>query len=845
MIRFLARGLLFSLMALLLASCDSGNDSVDVPGLSGYTLTVQTVDSASGLVSTVTSDTSPLRVQATLTSPTGTAVTGATITFGATAGRLGTTSAQTDGTGVASVLLYAGTTAATGATVTASFADPDANVASDSQTFTTQGNEGTSGGGGGPTPTNVLRLTLAALDGSGAAISAGNKITASNGSRLVVNVTLDGVAVPNALVTFSVPGSIAGLAATSAATDAVGRAEVAVTATAEGAGSATASVTYGSQTASSSVVISTAVAPTAAVVLDLGNLASGTYADGALSLSSAGPIAQGSTITVRADVVDSATSTAYDSPVTVSFRSACASQTTPTAQIDAQAITTGGRAEVTYRPISCTGTDTITATLLDGTRTLTATASISINAPNITQIAFVSATPSSLALSGTGGMGRLTQSQVKFRVTGDTGSSIPNQLVCFGLSTTAGGLSLNASSARTNSAGEVVATVQAGSVPTSVRVQASVDTDGDNNCATVPSPTLTAVSDALSVSTGLPHQKGFSIALSRINPPQAWTTDGVEVEVTVFSSDHFNNPVPDGTAISFWTELGSIESACTTVGGTCSVTWRSQSPRYNQDLTPNVSNGKNDRLGRTTIVAYAVGEESFSDTNGNGRFDAGEPFGDLAEVVKDSNENGVRSQPASVPFDVFQPEEFVDFNGNSAADAVNGKFDGVLCGAAAVPTQCSGDATVNVRASTVLVLGSPRDMNIYVVNQNSISPAAINYELPLTTTSDNGRMTGLPAPVTSINVSAADQTVDVVVVDENGNAPAVGTKVEASIEPSSAASILGAESYTVPNQTEYFKGSFTLTKPDGSAGAGSLVIKVTGADNIPYTRTVPVSSLAP
>ena len=45
--------------------------------------------------------------------------------------------------------------------------------------------------------------------------------------------------------------------------------------------------------------------------------------------------------------------------------------------------------------------------------------------------------------------------------------------------------------------------------------------------------------------------------------------------------------------------------------------------------------------GRSTILAYAEGEEAFTDTNGNGEYDFGEQFDDLTEVVFDKNEDGV------------------------------------------------------------------------------------------------------------------------------------------------------------------------------------------------------------
>jgi hypothetical protein len=44
---------------------------------------------------------------------------------------------------------------------------------------------------------------------------------------------------------------------------------------------------------------------------------------------------------------------------------------------------------------------------------------------------------------------------------------------------------------------------------------------------------------------------------------------------------------------------------------------------------------------RSTILAWAQGEESFDDTNGNGEYDFGETFNDLPEAFLDKNEDGV------------------------------------------------------------------------------------------------------------------------------------------------------------------------------------------------------------
>jgi len=84
---------------------------------------------------------------------------------------------------------------------------------------------------------------------------------------------------------------------------------------------------------------------------------------------------------------------------------------------------------------------------------------------------------------------------------------------------------------------------------------------------------------------------------------------------------------------------------------------------------------------RYTILATAIGEESFTDLNGNGQYDAGEPFGDIAEPFLDNDENGTRNPLA---------EPFVDFNGNGSFDAAGARLPGLCAIAAAIrPRRCS------------------------------------------------------------------------------------------------------------------------------------------------------------
>lgn len=88
---------------------------------------------------------------------------------------------------------------------------------------------------------------------------------------------------------------------------------------------------------------------------------------------------------------------------------------------------------------------------------------------------------------------------------------------------------------------------------------------------------------------------------------------------------------------------------------------------------------------RSTILAYAVGEESFVDVNGNDEYDYGEPFDDLTEAFLDKNEDGVLN----------------DINGDSATAGTNGPYRDAGLGTAApgearekATPECYGPQTI-------------------------------------------------------------------------------------------------------------------------------------------------------
>ncbi|NYE61672.1 hypothetical protein FHW58_002879 [Duganella sp. 1224] len=367
-----------------------------------------------------------------------------------------------------------------------------------------------------------------------------------------------------------------------------------------------------------------------------------------------------------------------------------------------------GKATVQLSPgaASTAGNYVITASANIGGSAVSASANYTQGAApgaSASQLTFVSATPQNIALRGTGGAGRQETATVTFRVLDSAGNPVGGQQVSFALNTSAGGLTLAPASAISGSTGLVTTIVSAGTVNTPVRVTATL-----NGGISVPS-------DQLVVSTGVPEQNSFSLAAVIRNVEGGQyngCTAPTGTTVTARLADHFHNPAPDGTAVSFTAEGGSIDASCLTgliqttqpdgsvvtskgTPGECTVRYCAGNPRPAD--------------GRVTILAYALGEESFSDTNGNNRYDAGEPFTDLGEAfrndraVSDANANGVDDANTSGNAVRAAGEQYIDSNGNSAWDQNgNGIYNGVL---QATPN-ISGGNTVHVRQAMVMVLSN-------------------------------------------------------------------------------------------------------------------------------------------
>ncbi|MET0071068.1 MAG: Ig-like domain-containing protein [Candidatus Thiodiazotropha sp.] len=488
----------------------------------------------------------------------------------------------------------------------------------------------------------------------------------------------------------------------------------------------------------------------------IGSGSGASFAAGVLDIAVTSLAAGGQT-TVTATLADSA-GNLFQDEASVAFNTDCFS--TGLASIDTPVDSVGGVVTATYIAEGCSGSDIVRATVTVNGETTTATGTITVQPAEIGSLEFVSAEPSLIGLRGVG----LTEvSRVSFRVLDQNGNSVPQQTVNFTLSTDVGGANIpaGAETAVSDSNGLVGTDVKSGTIPTAVRVTASLASN----------PLISSQSDGLIISTGVSDQNSMTLGPEIFNP-ETWDINGVEIPITVHAADHFNNPVPDGASVYFTTEGAQIQSQCQIVNGTCSVNWTSANPRPDEDDVPN------GMAGRLTILATMLGEESFIDANGNGVLDAGDPaFSNIPEAFRDDNEDGEK-HPTH--------EEFVDFNTNGIYDDADSDTDynGVLCcDAAAVATAEAAVAQgedpgvcFGVTPTTSPVCSSEKNIS---VRQQTVMIMAESY--PTITL-----VSGTVAPGNVVTFE--------IVGERNGQIMPAGTSITAELEEGSV-----DESYTVPN----------------------------------------------
>jgi len=560
---------------------------------------------------------------------------------------------------------------------------------------------------------------------------------------------------------------------------------------------------------------------TGTTTYSMGNGTGSAFQSGAIGISNAS-VAAGGTTSLTVTVVDQTGALYTAQSVTVTFSSSCISQGlatiapagTSTAGTTADTVTsTTGTIEATYTAKGCSGADDITASAAVASTNLSATGMVTVAAAAIGSIQFVSATPASIGLKGTG----LNEtSTVVFKVVDSSGGARPGVTVNFSLNTTAGGLSLAPSTATSGSDGTVQTVVSSGTEHTVVRVT-----------ATISSPALSTQSSALSVTTGLPASGAFSIAIGAPSAPsytplacsntETWGTDLIQIPFTVQLADRYNNPAPDGTSVTFVTNGGHIDGSCTTPlttpgDGACKATWSSANPRPNTSSTPPVF-----RNGRTTVLATAIGEESFDDVHQTGYYQSGDPFSDLGEPYLDANESGA----------YVLGDYFLNFYNAPQYEGPSGTFKGITCSG----STCTA-MTLSIGVSHKLIM--------------STSGARIFWSPTSATDFSSSNSSGFSLVKSPAAPAAPNaETIAILVTDGNGNAMAAGTTVTA-VADSSIGTLSGpGATYTIGCNESGGPNSSPYTIPGGTTVGGNVeLVTLTapanpGGGNITVTVTSP------
>ncbi len=408
-----------------------------------------------------------------------------------------------------------------------------------------------------------------------------------------------GQAVAGAVITFSVVRGLAQTNLGTALTDASGRATALlspVSSTIAGADEVSASASFAGAALQSTKGFQIQSTPVA-----LSGLTS--------AIPSLGAYGQ-TTLTLRV------TGASVGSPVNVSLTSSCVSQGKASLS-PLTFIATSASVVLQYKDNGCGAVqaeDKLQASIVGGSGS--ASLSLPIATPLASSLAFVSASPEVIYIKGSG----FTETSiVTFEVRDGAGNILPNRNVALSLLTRGGGVTIDGGMADvsqvSDAAGRVTARVNAGTLPTPIRVSAALSGV---------LPVVATVSSNLSVAVGLPSQLNFSLAQATKNI-EGFNIDGTPNSYNVIASDRNGNPVPAGTSINFVAEGGQIESIkqIQRVSGLARTT------------AGFVSSNPRPADGRITVTAYALGEESFIDQNGNNIYDLGEPFQDLGNVFKD------------------------------------------------------------------------------------------------------------------------------------------------------------------------------------------------------------------
>jgi adhesin/invasin len=437
--------------------------------------------------------------------------------------------------------------------------------------------------------------------------------------------------------------------------------------------------------------------------------------------------------------------------------------------------TVDGTATAIFSAGTRAGVATVTATA----GTVSASISVTIQAGDAGSLDFVSADPTVIGVRGSA----LPQkSTITFRVLDQNGNLVAdNTQVSFALISGLGGGEFIAPTTGGTAAGLASTVLTSGTVAGPVRIRASV---------TVGTNTLTSSSTNVSITGGPPSAAHLSVASSFVNIAGQVFFD-IICPVDGKVADRFGNPVPPGTAVSFFTNGGIVGAQGLTdeLGDAPSrIKTAAPIPHVGPTASPT-----DPRTGLVTLMVVTQGEETFADSNGNGLFDGPQEFPVNTSPSLDTPEpfidhitlcNGT-SFPAPCPVDPVRPpvlagnqrfdandpfELFIDGNRNGSWDPPNGRWD----------------EQKPISASTRVLFSGPTVLRVgrFLANGTCLTPSVD----PI-----NGNPSGFTVPQGGV----ADRGPFCILVSDPGGHPLVGgTTITVT---TSAGAISGTNTVVLPD----------------------------------------------
>jgi hypothetical protein len=368
-----------------------------------------------------------------------------------------------------------------------------------------------------------------------------------------------------------------------------------------------------------------------------------------------------------------------------------------------------GNAHFTFTATGATGTEKITAAIA-AIPTVSASANVTI--PRLASLRLLTGTDSSVqfAVMGAKGSGWQDLGWLKVQALDDLGLAYPDGLpvrfehrrlggstlgtpltadtaTCLAAQQCVGYQGVTASTVgAADSTGVAQGWVYSGTVAGTLQLTASATAAGASFGVQLPDITVVGAKAS---------GTNFSVVCSPRNLPALAETDcAISLVDAPFTceavlKDRFNNVLGRQTQVIFVSEASAVGQVVDTPQytgepvaglGLAVQTFQTLGNGLPFDVDPNttinepfVVHGRdgcgtrthNPRDGVVTILAVADGEEAFFDANGNGTFDAGEPFVDLGEPFVDQDDDGI-----------WTPGEwFLDLDGNGSWTGPNGTWD--------------------------------------------------------------------------------------------------------------------------------------------------------------------------